>query len=75
MGNKLHGKNKPNTKAECNRIVFLSEQASEYNKNSYKSIRSALNRHLQDLGRDIDIVCGREFRSNNSILDGKLKNG
>jgi hypothetical protein len=50
-----------------------SEQASEYNKYSYKSIRSDLNRQLQDLGRDIDIVRGRDFRSNNSILDGKLK--
>jgi len=50
-----------------------SEQASEYSKNSYKSILADLNRQLQDLGRDIDIVRGREFRSNNSILDGKLK--
>lgn len=50
-----------------------SEQTSEYQKNSYKSIRSAINRHLQDLGRDIDIVRGKEFRSSNSILDGKLK--
>ena len=50
-----------------------SEQASEYNKNSYKSIRLALSRHFQDLGRDIDIVRGREFRSSNTILDGKLK--
>lgn len=49
------------------------QQASEYNHNSYKSIRSALNRHLQDLGRDLDIVRGREFRSSNNILDGKLK--
>jgi hypothetical protein len=44
-----------------------------YNKNSYKSIRLALSRHFQDLGRDIDIVRGREFRSSNTILDGKLK--
>ena len=28
---------------------------------------------MQDLGRDIDIVRGRDFRSNNSILDRKLK--
>lgn len=26
---------------------------------SYKSIRSAINRHLQDLGRDIDIIQGK----------------
>ena len=60
-----------NNEKRCNQMS--SEQASEYNTNSYKSIRSALNRHLQDLGRNIDIVRGREFRSSNSILDGKLK--
>ena len=55
----------------CNQMS--SEQASEQNKNSYQSIRSALNRHLQDLGRDIDIVRGREFQPSNGILDGTLK--
>lgn len=49
------------------------EQASEYTQNSFKSIRSAINRHLQDLGRDLEIVRGREFRTSNNILDGKLK--
>ena len=34
-----------NSEKRCNQMS--SEQASEYNKNSYKSIRSALNRHLQ----------------------------
>ncbi|XP_062568618.1 uncharacterized protein LOC134230786 [Saccostrea cucullata] len=48
-------------------------QNMEYHKNSFKSIRSALNRYLQDLGRDFDIVRGREFRTSNNILDGKLK--
>jgi hypothetical protein len=52
---------------------MAAEQANEYTKNSFKSIRSAINRHFQDLGRDIDIVRGKEFRASNNILDGKLK--
>jgi hypothetical protein len=52
---------------------MAAEQANEYTKNSFKSIRSAINRHCQDLGRDIDIVRGKEFRVSNNILDGKLK--
>ena len=52
---------------------MAAEQANEYTKNSFKTIRSAINRHFQDLGRDIDIVRGKEFRASNNILDGKLK--
>jgi tyrosine-protein phosphatase YwqE len=52
---------------------MAAEQANEYTKNSFKSIRSPINRHCQDLGRDIDIVRGKEFRVSNNILDGKLK--
>ena len=52
---------------------MAAEQANEYTKNSFKSIRSAINRHFQDLGRDIDIVRGKEFRASNNILDGKHK--
>ena len=53
---------------------MITGQAVEYTKNTYKSIRSAINRHLLDLGRiDLDVVRGREFRTSNDILDGKLK--
>ena len=52
---------------------MAAEQANEYTKNSFKSIRSAINRHFQDLGRDIYIFRGKEFRVSNNILDGKLK--
>lgn len=45
----------------------------EYHNNSYKSIQSAIIRHLQDLGREFDIVKGREFNTSNIILDGRLK--
>jgi hypothetical protein len=47
--------------------------ASEYHKNSFKNIRSAINRHIHDIGRDIDIVRDKEFRTANNVLDGKLK--
>lgn len=50
------------------------EQTSEYQKkNSYKSICSAINRHLQNLGREINIVRGKEYKSSNMNFDGNLK--
>jgi hypothetical protein len=38
-----------------------------------KNIRSAINRHLKDLDRDLDIVRDKEFRKSNDIIDGKMK--
>ncbi|KAK3106038.1 hypothetical protein FSP39_011471 [Pinctada imbricata] len=56
------------------RANSMSEaQASEYHKNSFKAIRSAINRHLNDLNRDIDIVRDKAFKTANQALDGKLK--
>ncbi|XP_033730755.1 uncharacterized protein LOC117320207 [Pecten maximus] len=52
---------------------MTSDQAREYHKNSMKSIRGALNRHIKDVGRDMDIVRDKDFRSANNMLDGKLK--
>ena len=49
-------------------------QSENYHKNSVKSMRSAINRHLQDLGGPIDIVRDKEFKSANNTLDGMLKN-
>ena len=49
------------------------EQASEYHKNYLRCIRSAVNRHLQDLGRDIDIVRDTASKQANNTLDGKMK--
>lgn len=48
-------------------------QAENYHKNSLKSIRSAINRYLQDLKRSMDIVRDKEFKSANHTLDGMLK--
>ncbi|XP_065924521.1 uncharacterized protein [Magallana gigas] len=52
---------------------MTKQQASEYHNNTFKSIRSALNRHIYDIGRQFDIVRDREFRESNNVLDGKLK--
>lgn len=43
-------------------IQISNEYASEYKTYSYRSIRSTLNCHFQDLGRDIDIVHDTECR-------------
>ena len=51
---------------------MTTECALEYI-NSYKAIRTGINRHLHDLGRDFDIVMRREFQRSNAILDGILK--
>ncbi|CAC5385822.1 unnamed protein product [Mytilus coruscus] len=37
-------------------------QSKEYHKNSMKNIWAAINRHIHDLDRDIDIVRDKEFR-------------
>ena len=52
---------------------MTKEQVTEYTHNSFKSIRAALNRHLQGPGRDMGIVRGKEFRGSNNVLDAKLK--
>ena len=38
-----------------------------------KGIRSALNRHLNYISRDVDIVHDKTFKQDNGILQGKLK--
>ena len=49
------------------------EHAAEYHKNSMKNVRAAINRHLKDIGRQIDIVKDIEFKSSNTMLSSKLK--
>lgn len=49
------------------------EHAAEYHKNSMKNVRAAINRHLKDIGREIDIVKDIEFKSSNTMLSSKLK--
>ncbi|VDI38517.1 Hypothetical predicted protein [Mytilus galloprovincialis] len=49
------------------------EHAQEYHKNSFKNVRAALNRHLKDIDRGIDIVRDSEFKAANSMLSAKLK--
>lgn len=49
------------------------QHSSEYHKNSFKNVRAAINRHLKDLGRKIDIVRDKEFNASNGMLNAKLK--
>jgi hypothetical protein len=37
-------------------------QAEEYHKNTLKSVRAAINRHLKDIGRTVDSVRDTEFK-------------
>jgi hypothetical protein len=61
-------------KNKKNRSIELTDAQTEtYHKNSLKSLRSAINRHLQDLGRSIDVVRDKEFKAANHTLDGMLK--
>lgn len=53
---------------------FSPELGNEYHKNSMKNVRAAINRHLKDSGRVIDIVNGTNFTSANKMLCAKLKN-
>ncbi|KAL5022906.1 hypothetical protein ScPMuIL_002061 [Solemya velum] len=43
-----------------------TENAAEYHKNSMKNIRSAINRHLKNLNRNIDVVRDKSFRKSNN---------
>ena len=45
------------------------EQSAEYHKNSFKNVRAAINRHMKDIGRDVDIVRDKEFKSSNGMLN------
>ena len=38
-----------------------------------KNVRAAINRHLKDIGRQIDIVKDIEFKSSNTMLSSNLK--
>ncbi|KAJ8300088.1 hypothetical protein KUTeg_021607 [Tegillarca granosa] len=45
----------------------------EYTKSSFKSIRSAINRHLTDIKRNINIVKDDIFRTANCVLNEVFK--
>lgn len=66
---KLYCEARPQT----NGTTHKNKQLQEYHKNSMKSIRAAINRHLSDIERDIDIVKDRQFKQANKLLSGMLK--
>ena len=49
------------------------QEQQEYHRHTLKNIRGAVNRHLQDIGRNIDIVRDKEFKLANKTMDGVLK--
>lgn len=61
-------------KSVSKRSEELTDVQDENNhKNSLKSIRSAINRYLQDIRRSKNIVRDKEFKSANHILEGMFK--
>ena len=54
-------------------LKMAENQAQEYHKNTLKSVRAAINRHVKDIGRTVDIVRDTEFKSGNAMLGAKLK--
>ncbi|OWF54232.1 hypothetical protein KP79_PYT25425 [Mizuhopecten yessoensis] len=50
-----------------------AHQAEEFHRNTLIKIRGAVNRHLVDIVRNIDIVRGVNFKNANRTLDGLLK--
>lgn len=51
----------------------MGATGAEYHKNTLKNIRGAINRHLQDIGIEFDIVRDKTFKTSNNMLDAKLK--
>ena len=49
------------------------QEQQEYHRHTLKNIRGAVNRHIQDIGRNIDIVRDKEFKLANKTMDGVLK--
>ncbi|KAK3106162.1 hypothetical protein FSP39_014017, partial [Pinctada imbricata] len=58
---------------EARKKSLLENLSIEYHKNTLKNLRAALNRHLKDIGRQIDIVQDKEFKQANDTLNAKLK--
>ncbi|XP_069129354.1 uncharacterized protein [Argopecten irradians] len=55
---------------QVNEKKHKNKQHEEYHKNSMKA---AVNRHLSDIGRNMDIVKDSEFKLANKLLSGMLK--
>jgi glucuronate isomerase len=61
---KFYAKAQPENRAK----KMSDDQATEYHKNSMRNVRSALNRHMKDIGRLVDIVKDNDFKTSNAIL-------
>ncbi|KAK3083534.1 hypothetical protein FSP39_024893, partial [Pinctada imbricata] len=57
-----------------NRLGSMPQvQAEEYHKSSMKALRNAINRYIQDIGRNVDIVRDSDFKVANRVFNGMLK--
>lgn len=63
---------KPKKKRET-KALEVENNDQIYHKNTLINIRSAINRHLTDIGRGIDIVQDEEFKTANRTLNGQFK--
>jgi hypothetical protein len=69
---KFYAKAQPEN-AENRAKKMSDDQATEYHKNSMRNVHSALNRHMKDIGRLVDIVKDNDFKTSNAILSSKMK--
>ena len=51
-------------------VGMRTQAGGTYQYNSYKAFRTAINRHLQKLGRNFDIFNDVEFRRSNEAFEG-----
>ena len=58
---------------DINKSNMMDAQTGYYHNSTLKNIRWAINRHLNDIGRSVEIVRDKEFKQANQTLDGMLK--
>ena len=54
-------------------VELRQRNSQPYGKSSLLGCRSALHRHLAEIGRGMNIYSGSSFKKANTILDGELK--
>ncbi|XP_069131278.1 uncharacterized protein [Argopecten irradians] len=59
--------------ARPKKTEMSADENQMYHKNTLINIRGAINRHLTDIHRDIDIIRDKQFKKANGVLDGLLK--
>ena len=57
----------------CCYVGMRTQAGGTYQYNSYKAFRAAISRHVQKLGRNLDIFNDVEFRRSNEAFEGIIK--